>query len=180
MKILSTNFFLTGNIGIGKTTIINKILVELLPYKIKTDGFRTEAIIENDVVAGYCFYRFNEPRQVFAHIEFESQQQFSHYKVTPTFFDEIGANSVKNAFKSGDLIVMDEIGAMERKSYKFQNAILDCLNSKKIVLGTFQKRAKWFYDLINIRKDSEIIEVTVNNRDNIHNKLLFNIKNNFC
>ena len=61
---------------------------------------------------------------------------------------------------------------MEQQTAEFKKAILNCLDSAKLVLGAFQERATWFKNILNERNDAKIFQVTKTNRDFITEKIL--------
>jgi nucleoside-triphosphatase len=60
--------------------------------------------------------------------------------------------------------VIDEIGPMELFSNLFCQAVLDALNSDRIVLGSIVKRSVDFADQIKSRPGITLIEIDPRNR----------------
>ncbi len=160
MKI--KNIFVTGAIHIGKTTILNNVM-NVFP-QLKIGGFRTVPIFEKDKKKGFVFESLEGKKKIFAHVDLHSGFLFDIYKFDYTVFEEIGVYSLENALLNSDLILMDEIGLMERQTAKFRQLIVNCLNSSKLVLGAYQERAAWFKNILNERGDTKIIHVSKINR----------------
>lgn len=158
-----SNIFVTGSIHIGKSTVIAKVMSAFPGLKI--NGFRTVPIFEKKKRNGFVFTSLDGQQQCFAHINLNTSDQYDIYHFDLTVFDELGVKTLENALLTSDLIIMDEIGAMERKAKKFQKALMKCLDSPILVLGAFQKRAKWFEDALLTRHDTKIFPVDETSRN---------------
>ena len=169
------NIFITGDLRSGKTTIINSVIKQL--DIIKIDGFKTSPVFENEKKTGFVFESFSGVKKCFAHIKMNSKDKFDVYQFDYTIFEDFGAIILQNSLLNSDLIIMDEIGVMEKQAKIFINTLVNCLDSKKIVLGVFQKRALWFYDIIKERNDTEIFHINKNNRELLPKQITSFIKN---
>jgi nucleoside-triphosphatase len=108
-----------------------------------------------------------------AHIRQSSGPQVGKYQVNLGDLKNIGVNSIVNAIRDADVIVVDEIGPMELFSQAFKDAILQAVNSAKPFLGTIHFRAQNpLINTIKTRTDAEIHEVTIENRQSIHNLII--------
>lgn len=168
MKI--KNIFLTGDIHIGKTTILNKV-INSLPH-LKIGGFRTLPIYEDGEKKGFIFDSLAGIKKLFAHVDLKTENKFDVYKFDYNVFEDIGVFSLEKALRDSDLILMDEIGMMERQTTNFRQMILNCLNSTKPNLGAFQKRATWFENILKKREDTKIININEANRDSTPEQIL--------
>ncbi len=164
------NIFVTGGIHSGKTTVLNRV-ISGLPH-LKVGGFRTVPIIEHGVKKGFIFESLTGDSMAFAHVTLDTDRQFDIYRYDLSVFDDLGVKSLTSALSDCDLILMDEIGMMERDSVDFRQMILNCLNSFIPVLGSFQQRAAWFSDLLRIRSDTKIFEVTTSNRETLPGEII--------
>lgn len=63
------------------------------------------------------------------------------------------------------LIVIDEIGRLERDALRYQAALRDCLDGNRPVLGVLRKHQASWADWIREREDVLLLEVTPQNRD---------------
>lgn len=68
-----------------------------------------------------------------------------------------------------DIIVIDEIGKMECFSKLFVQKVLEALDSSKIVVGTIKEKGDEIINKIKLRNDTELIKLTLENRDNLPN-----------
>ncbi|HDP97604.1 MAG TPA: hypothetical protein ENN22_00260 [bacterium] len=156
------NIFVTGTIHIGKSTVIHKILNCLQPCKI--GGLRTVPIFESGERTGFAIQPFNGKSQTFAHIDWRTPHKLYTYYYQPQVFETFAVSLLQQSLQGCDLIVIDEIGKMEANALQFCDAVVQCLDSAIPVLGAFQKRANWFWNIINRRSDVKVFEVTKSNR----------------
>jgi len=164
------NIFITGSIKVGKSSVINKVLEQL--GEIKIGGFKTIPIFEDGLRKGFALESFDGQKLIFAHTDLESNLKFDVYRYDISVFETFGTQLLDNAMKDSELIVMDEIGVMEKKTTLFKEYVLKCLDLPVPVLGAFQKRGEWFSDILNKRSDTRIILVNEENRDHIHKEII--------
>jgi len=164
------NIFITGSIKIGKSSVINKVLEQL--GEIKLGGFKTTPIFENGLRKGFALESFHGQKQIFAHTNLDSNMKFNVYRYDVSVFENFGTQLLENGLKNSELIVMDEIGMMEKNTVQYKKHIMKCLGAHQQVLGAFQKRAEWFSDILSKRSDTKIFFITEENRETIHNQIL--------
>lgn len=168
MKI--KNIFVTGSIKVGKSSVINKVLEQL--DNLEIGGFKTMPIFEDGLHKGFALESFDGKKQVFAHTDLESNLKFDIYKYDVSVFENFGTQLLENGLKKSKLIVMDEIGKMEKNAVRFKESVLKCLDASQPVFGAFQKRAVWFSDILKKRTDTKIFVVDVQNRGLIHEEIM--------
>ena len=155
------NILICGPPGVGKTTLIKKILEKL---NLKAGGFYTEEIRERSNRVGFKIISLDNQEGILAHINIKDSQRVGRYGVNINDLENIGARSLEQALKNDDLIIIDEIGKMEVFSEEFKEKVLDCLNSKKIVLATIGMVGDKFISNIKRRDDIILFKVTKENR----------------
>jgi len=80
--------------------------------------------------------------------------------------DSLGANSILNAVVYSDIIVIDEIGPMELKSKRFIEAVERAIASEKPMLVCVHRASQ--HELVRrVKREFDILEVTIANRDEI-------------
>ncbi len=156
------NIFLTGRPGIGKTTIIKEWIKRLG----KVEGFYTEEIRKNNKRVGFKIITFNGREGILASTESSGKFKVGSYRVNLKDLEEIGVSSIKEALSNKDIrvIIIDEIGKMELFSAEFQKIVEEALNSPKKVIGVITQSSFPFVSQIKKRLDTEIVEVTRENR----------------
>ncbi|MCX7994521.1 MAG: NTPase [candidate division WOR-3 bacterium] len=163
------NFLLTGLPGVGKTTVVKKIVER---YKDKCAGFYTEEIRENNTRVGFKLITLDGQSCIMAHKNIKSPYRVSKYGVNIECIENIGVQAIKDAIAKNKIIIIDEIGKMELYSRQFRNVVIEALNSKAPVLTTILYTTNPFCDKIKERKDVRIFEVTLSNRDELVQKII--------
>lgn len=156
------NFLLTGEPGIGKTTIIMNILGEIT---VKAGGFMTQEIRSGKTRKGFHLITLDGQQAVLAALNKKSTYKVANYGVDIEVMTQYAVPALQKALESADLIVIDEIGKMECFSKEFRDMAIRCLDSPKPVLGSIQNFASPFTNLITNRDDVAIITVDHSNRD---------------
>lgn len=158
------NILVTGRPGIGKTTIIEKV-VELIG-RDKVGGFWSRELRESGKRIGFAIKTFSGNNGVLAHRNFKSGPRIGKYSVNIRDIDDIAIPSLVQARKSDKLIIIDEIASMELCSPLFEPEVLRCLDTCR-VLGSIQQRQSRFLRSIHERTDTDLLEITMSNRDNL-------------
>lgn len=166
--------FITGQPGIGKTTVLLNSIETLKKSGYKVGGMISREVRERGVRIGFEIINIHTRQQGWlAHINQQKGPQVSKYRVNLDDLKTIGANSILKAIKQTDIIAIDEIGPMELFSPAFKEAVFQALESNKPLLGTIHYKAQdGLINTIKTREDTEIIEVTYKNRDNLHNLII--------
>jgi nucleoside-triphosphatase len=150
------NIFLTGAIKCGKSTLVNKILEKL---NLSYSGYRTLPYFIKDLHQGFYIEGYIENENICKPISVKIEG----YKMVPIreTFEIIGVDILKTSIESlnSKIILLDEIGFLEREAYDFKKEIVNCLDSNKFVIGVVRKMEDEFFDYIKDRKDTLIIDI---------------------
>ncbi len=163
----------------GKTTLAKKILKNI---NLRAGGFYTEEIKENNRRVGFKIISLDNQEGILAHISIKNSRRVGRYGVNIYDLENIGVKCLNQALKDDNLILIDEIGKMEVFSEEFKEKVLDCLNSKKIVLATISIGGDKFISNIKKRDDIILFEVTKESRNKlveIISSLIFNFRKGF-
>ncbi|GAH03288.1 unnamed protein product [marine sediment metagenome] len=106
-------YLLTGKPGTGKTSLIKQAIAGM---RGKAGGFYTEEIRSGGVREGFRLVTLDGQDAILAHIDIHSPYRVSKYGVDIDSLDRVGVSALNQAAKECDLIVVDEIGKMERPS----------------------------------------------------------------
>lgn len=153
---------LTGRPGIGKTTAIQRLL-ELLPCR--AGGFFTQEIREAGVRKGFKIVLLDRTEAVLSHVDIKSRFKVGKYGVDVGALDRVGVAAVRRAINEADCIVIDEIGSMELLSEAFRQAVLEAIDSGKLVIGTITERHHPWVEKLKKRPEVEVVRLTASNRD---------------
>jgi len=162
------NILICGTPGVGKTTLIKKILKRI---NLRAGGFYTEEIKVNNRRVGFKIISLDNQEGILAHISIKNSRRVGRYGVNIYDLENIGVKSLSQALREDDLIIIDEIGKMEIFSDKFKDKILDCLNSEKFVLATIGIGGDKFISKIKERKDIVLFTISIENRDRLIDRI---------
>jgi nucleoside-triphosphatase THEP1 len=171
------NILITGFPGVGKTTLIMKILKEL---SMDVVGFVTKEIRKDGIRYGFNIETLSgESRLLAAKEGKRCKYNVGKYCVYVDNVDTIVKMlEEENRRKTNSLVVIDEIGKMELFSTNFKNFLLEGLDEQR-VLGTIMIRDNPFTEEIKKRSDVRLFNIDRNNRDSLHQIILAEIMNNF-
>lgn len=169
--------FVTGQPGVGKTSVLLRVVDALKAKGYDARGMISREIREQGTRVGFEITDlYTGQKGWLAHIKQASGPQVGKYRVNLGDLKNIGVNSIFDAIKNANVIVVDEIGPMELFSQAFKDAILQAVGSAKPLLGTIHFRAQDpIINAIKANNDAEIFEVTNENRENIHNLIIAKI-----
>lgn len=170
---------ITGRPGIGKTSVIIKIVEELRAKGYKVGGMTSREKREDDTRVGFQIQDVTTGKQGWlAHVRQPDGPRIGKYRINMNDLESIGAKAVENATENADVVVVDEIGPMELCSQAFRQAILRVIDGEKPVIATIHfKATDQLVRKIRTREDTETFEVTLENRKNIHNLIIALITN---
>ncbi len=167
------NYLLTGHPGVGKTTIIKKLIEKL---KLPAGGFYTEEIREDNKRMGFSIVTLSGQKGVLAHRNFKSRYKVGNYGVGVYTLNKIGVKEIQMCLVEKKVIVIDEIGKMELLSPQFQDVVSKALDADNPILGTITLARHPFAQKVKTRDDVKIYEVTKENRDEVLKTLTKELK----
>jgi len=156
------NILISGYPGVGKTTLIRKIIKNM---DCKIDGFFTEEKIEAGKRTGFFITDFHENREILAHLDLKSPYRVGYYGVNVKSFETIGIPALERSLENADLIVIDEIGKMEMFSEKFCTMLEKVFASGKPLLTTIKAIDCELTVKLKARADVLVFHLTKENRD---------------
>src|SRR3990167_6080444 len=176
------NTLFTGKKGVGKSTVLKRILVRR-NFDIPTFGIISFEILKDGERCGFkaeAVNSYGNRSRVFAHTEMflDSRDVVADkYYVDVAAIEEFVIPEIEAGYNERDsLLVIDEIGRMQHCSKKFLNVIKKALDGPAHVLATIVSVEPWANEFKN-RSDVIVVEVTPENRDQLPEMLVPMIAN---
>ncbi|NLL52020.1 MAG: nucleotide kinase [Peptococcaceae bacterium] len=159
------HIFLTGEIQVGKSTVIAKTLSLL---DITPGGFRT--YFGPDRKSPNRLLYMNSASEAPIYKQDNAIAIFSENKPPQPLtdkFDIFGSELIRAARANSKLILMDECGSLERKAFLFQKTVLESLDYETPILGVIKLDSFGWTDQIKQHPKVKLFFVTVENRDTL-------------
>jgi nucleoside-triphosphatase len=167
-----TNILITGAPGVGKTTLIKKLLTRL--EHLKAIGFYTQEIREDRIRKGFELVDLNGQKSVLSHVRIKSPYRVGKYGMDVVGFDEF-LESSDLLDSHTDLVVIDEIGKMECYSERFVSLMRKLLDSDTLVIATIARKGGGLIAEIKERADIRLFELSLENRGRLVHEILSEI-----
>ena len=165
MRLRHAKTLITGKPGVGKTTLICKIIERIQPVAMA--GFYTSEIKSRGYRSGFELRGLKGDRRILAHVALESRHRVAKYGVdTPGF--EVFLEKLDLFNPDVQLIVIDEIGKMER----FRAIILEALGTDKSLLATIALKGERFIQEIKQKPEVHLFTATHDNRDDLLSEII--------
>lgn len=174
---MKVNLIITGLPGVGKSSLVNKIVEEVRSRNRIVGGITTPEVREKNIRIGFLIVDLLTGEKDFlAKVDAKSQYKVGKYGVLQENIKKIGVKALTQAIKKSDLIVIDEIGKMELLASEFVSAVREIFDSSKPVLGTLGKNVQHpFINEIKNRRDVEILNLTRDNRNEVYQQVFTKI-----
>jgi nucleoside-triphosphatase len=164
---LVSKIFISGDPGIGKTTVIAKVVYELKSRGYRIGGVLTRDIRERGARIGFQIISLNDGTTgILASSKLKNGPHVGKYVVNLNDLKNIFASSLVLSVDNADVIVCDEVGPMELFSPEARRAIELVLQSGKPLVGSMHKRLQDpLIDKIKEFAGVKLLEVTLDNRN---------------
>ena len=146
------HLFLTGEKGVGKSTLIDYLLAGCTPC-----GFRTCRV--EGVLSRPSVHLLTVPDTT----PTADNLLFYCGAYSPERFDTLGVAALEN--RSGDVLLMDELGPAEAGAERFTAAVLAALDGELPILGVLQQADTPFLRAVARHPRVRLVTVTPQNRD---------------
>lgn len=180
---MKSKIILTGECKCGKTTLMNKVLNSAVASNklTLTDvyGYKTIPVIENNDLTAFDIETFHGVRARIASINKISEFKFKRFYVNINSFNYVIQAELEAGIKNNaKLIVMDEIGLMEKFSPDYIKFILNLFNYDIPIFGVLKLiEGDEFLDAIKFHKNVDLCEINLMNRDWIYEKIYNKVEN---
>ncbi|MBI4855927.1 MAG: nucleotide kinase [Acetobacterium woodii] len=159
------HLFLTGEIQIGKTTVVARTLALL---NSRYGGFKTYFGPDRES-EDRCLYL----NSAVAPDNYSTESRVVQFRkdtrplVLTEKFNSTGVELIRTARENADLIIMDECGNFEQTALDFQRELITTLDQNKPVLGVLKLASSGWTDLIRNHPKVKIITVASQNRNEL-------------
>ncbi len=160
---------LTGRPGVGKTTVIMKVIEG---FRGRAGGFYTEELRRGNEREGFRIKTLDGRNGILAHVNRSGPFRVGRYGVDVDSFDGLAISSLERALEKDELIIIDEIGKMELFSRRFRSLIFRIFESEKKILGVIHQKADPFTQQIRQRLAVDILTITEANRNSLPSLIL--------
>jgi nucleoside-triphosphatase len=169
MRLRHDKTLITGKPGVGKTTLVQKIIG--LMRSVNMAGFYTAEIRSKGSRLGFELHGLNGERSTLAHVDIRSPHKVGRYGVDTDGFETF-LETLDLLNPDVALVVIDEIGKMELFSNRFRTLVRHALSSDKQILATIALGVGGFIHQIKQRPDVHLFEVTLANRELLPDSLV--------
>jgi nucleoside-triphosphatase len=174
LRELKRILLLTGSPGVGKTTVLVRVIEGL-----KSKGHVVGGMLSREVRSGGNRVGFeilslmNNQHGWLAKVDQKQGPQVGRYRVNLLDLDRVGVAAVAEAVHACEVIAVDEIGPMELFSDGFKEAVAKAVQSRKLVVATVHWRERIFLTSVLDRiSDVQWFEVSMDNRETLHELIL--------
>ncbi len=148
------HILIVGGRGVGKSTLIKRLLSEL---KCSVWGFETKKEENGDIY----IYEAGKP-----HVQSEENLVGNCVNQKPTVFPLAFERFARKLCEpDGDVIVMDELGFMESQSETFCNAVLRLFDGKTPIIAAVKEKNTAFLETVRTHKNARVFHISAENRD---------------
>lgn len=166
---------LEGRPGVGKTTVVRRLVALLREAGVPVSGFTTEELREKGRRVGFAVESTSGERGVLAHVDFPGPPRVGKYGVDVAAFERTALPAMKPPGPDV-VVVIDEVGKMELSSTAFRRALLDLFDEEIEIVATVHAHRHEFTDSLKRRPDLEVVRVTERNRDSLLGELLARLR----
>lgn len=165
---------LTGSPGVGKTTVLVRVVEGL-----KSKGYSVGGMLSREVRSGGNRVGFeilsltDNQRGWLAQVDQKQGPQVGKYRVNLFDLDRVGVAAIAEAVDVCEVIAVDEIGPMELFSDSFKETVTRAFQSKKLVIATVHWRERGFLTSVSDKtNDAQWFDVSIDNRERLHELIL--------
>ena len=168
---MGKSLLLTGHPGIGKTTIIRKVVGALGE---RAGGFYTEEITGPGGRHGFKLITLHGREVTLAHRDLKAKRypRVGRYGVDTGVLESVGVKALETAIQRNRIVIVDEIGLMELYSRKFLDVLMGGFMGGAHIVGTIMAKSHPEAAAFRYLSQVEIWEIDHRNRGTMHEHVL--------
>jgi nucleoside-triphosphatase len=151
--------------GAGKTTALGRLAQLLRDEGSSLTGFLTRELRERGRRVGFEIETLAGERGLLAHVDIKGQPRVSRYGVDIEQFERLALPALEP--RSGDVVLIDELGKMELASGRFREAVIALFDGPAPVVATVHTARHPFTDELKRRPAVSTVRLTAANRDRL-------------
>ena len=170
----TVNWYLTGHPGIGKTTVVESLVVRLTRRGWAVDGLLAPERRKRGQRTGFDISDVHgQDRVPMASSEVSGTPSVGRYTVDTDAIERISTTVLSRARKQADAVVIDELGGMQSKSQVFLDEVALTLAAPiPTVLTVKVDGFRHYLELVGVTFDEiQLIKVDETNRDRLPREL---------
>jgi nucleoside-triphosphatase len=162
---LSGVWLVTGPTGVGKSTVVSKVILKLKSAGVIVGGCTTSEIRSKGARTGFEVTDLTSgAKGELASVDAHYGPKVGRYRVNLGDLAKVGARGLEAASAASEVIVIDEVGPMELVSPEFRRAVEMCRRSGRPLLAVVHERLEDDIILELRREATHIFELTPENR----------------
>jgi nucleoside-triphosphatase len=165
---LSRIWLVTGPPGVGKSSLVSKVILKLKSAGVIVGGCTTAEVRAGGSRVGFEIRDLTSGRKgELASVASKFGPKVGRYRVNLSDLAKVGAAGAEAAATGSEVIVIDEVGPMELVSPEFRRAVAKCIASGKPMLAVVHERLE--DDLLHELRSGavETFVLSVENRDQV-------------
>jgi nucleoside-triphosphatase len=168
------NIFITGKPGVGKSTVVRRVMALMQDKGYKGGGVISPEIRKDGHRVGFEIVDLLEGRRgILSHVSLSYGPKIGRYRVNLESLSRIGVRAIERSVREADFIIIDEVGPMELRGEDFMDAVLKAAYGIKPVISVLHWRIRHpTMDALMTMDDVTIYEVTLKNRNGLPNKIV--------
>jgi nucleoside-triphosphatase len=161
---VKTAYLVTGNPGIGKTTLIRQVVSTM---RMRAAGFYTEDLRDGGVREGFRIVTLEGDIALLASTGHPGPIHVSKYGIDLQELDRVGVSALRRGMDRGHVLVVDEIGQMQLFSKNLRHTVFEAVRLGHPMLGTIMAGRNPYADRIRSHQHVEVLSLTEDNRQEV-------------
>ncbi len=162
-------WLISGPPGIGKSTVVSKVVFNLRSAGFIIGGCVTKERRKNKERVGFDIEDLlGGERGELASTSGHLGPRVGRYRVNLEGLSSVGARALSEGVSRAELVVIDEVGPMELTSPEFRRALATCTGSGKPLFAVVhEKMNDPLIEELKKKSKNEVVSVTLQNRDSL-------------